>query len=416
MVDAHAFDDVLHTQPPGFSDEEAGRIAQDVFGIEGVARSLGSERDQTFLIDGGTPATSAVMKLSNPAERADRLDMEALAALHAHAAEPGLPIALPRVVPGANPAHDGPIAYRATVTVEDGIHYARLYDRLPGTASVDEETLSDAAVRAWGEAAARLTRAMRGFHHPAAERVMLWDVQHALRLRQFLPAIADARGRDAVALVLDRYEAVVTPVWGALRSQVLHGDLCSDNALVDDDGFITGIIDFGDMSHSATVIDAVAVAESMVNGRRGDDVFRIMRIALDGYQKVLPLEPVELQIFGELVAARACANVAITSWRAQRFPEIAEFTTRQTENAVGVVDAFVTVGFDEAARRISGSPHEGGAACSSPRRARLGPRATVLRPPVQIVRGKASGSSTTTGTATSTPTTTCRSSGTPTRG
>ena len=388
MVDAYAFDDVLHTQPPRFSEEEAARIALELFGVEGVARSLGSERDQTFLIEGSTPEASGVMKLSNPAERADRLDMEALAALHAHAGDTGLPIALPRAVRGADPSEDGPAAYRATLTAEDGIHYLRMYDRLPGTASVDGWTLSDAAVRAWGETTARLSRVMRGFRHPAAERVMLWDVQHALRLREFLPAIADARGRDAVAVVLDRYETVVTPVWGSLRSQILHGDLCNDNALVDVDGFITGIIDFGDMSHSATVIDAVAAAESAVNGRQGDDVFRTIRIALDGYQAVLPLEPMELRIFGELVAARACANVAITAWRAERFPEIAEFTTRQTADAIGVVDAFLAVGFDEAARRIAGSPHDEDLVVR--RRAALGSALVSLDydRPIQMARGE----------------------------
>jgi 4-aminobutyrate aminotransferase-like enzyme/Ser/Thr protein kinase RdoA (MazF antagonist) len=387
MVDTHAFDDVLHAQPPQFTEEEAARIAAEPFGVEGLARSLGSERDQTFLIDGGTFETSAVMKISNAAERADRIDMEALASLHACAGDPGLPIAIPRIVPGADPDVDGPAAYRATLSVDEGVHHVRMYDRLPGTASVEGWTLSDAAVRAWGETAARLDRAMRGFHHPAAERVMLWDVQHALQLRAFIPSIRDVRVRDAVAAVLDRYETVVTPVWRSLRSQAVHGDLCTDNALVDDDGFITGIIDFGDMSYSAAVIDAVAAAESAVNGRRGDDVFRTIRIALDGFQAVLPLEPIELGIFGELVAARACANVAITAWRAQRFPEIAEFTTRQTADAVGVIDAFLAVGFDEAARRIAGAAHEED--LLGRRRAVLGSALVPLDydRPVHVVRG-----------------------------
>jgi len=388
MDDAHAFDDVLHTRPPRFSEEEAARIADEVFGVKGVARSLGSERDQTFLIEAATQEASAVLKLSNAAEHADRLDMEALACLYAHAGDPDLPIALPRLVPAADPREGGPSAYRATLAVEDRIHYLRMYDRLPGTASVDDWTLSDPAVRAWGETAARLSRALRGFRHPAADRVMLWDVQHALLMRAFLPAIADAHVRAAVGLVLDRYEAVVTPVWRQLRSQVLHGDLCSDNALVDADGFITGIIDFGDMSHSATVIDAVSAAESLVNGRPEEDVFRTIRIVLDGFQAVLPLEPVELHIFGELVAARASANVAITAWRAQRFPEIAEFTTRQMDGAVGVVEAFLSVGFDEAARRIAGAPHEGDLPLR--RRAVLGSALVPLDydRPIHIVRGK----------------------------
>lgn len=388
MDDAYVFDDVLHARPPRFSEDEASRIALDVFGVDGVARAVGSERDQTFLIDGESGSTSTVMKLSNSVERADRLDMEALAAFHAHAGDPELPIALPWVVPGADPARDGPASYRAVLTAEDGDHYLRMYDRMPGTASVDESTLSDDAVRAWGRTAARLNRATRGFHHPAAERVMLWDVQHALHQREFLPAIKDESVRDAVSTVLDRYEAVVTPVWHSLRAQTLHGDLCSDNVLVDDDGFITGIIDFGDMSFTATVVEAVSAIESLVYGRHGDDFFRIIRIALDGFQEILPLEPVELRILGELIAARASANVAISSWRSQRHPEIAEYTTREMESAASVIDEILIVGFDEAARRIAGSAHEDD--LTSRRSAVLGSALVPLdyERPLQMVRGQ----------------------------
>jgi Ser/Thr protein kinase RdoA (MazF antagonist) len=45
----------------------------------------------------------------------------------------------------------------------------------------------------------------------------------------------------------------VLPRWPSLRSQVIHGDVTVDNALVDERGRITGIVDFGDMSHTALV-------------------------------------------------------------------------------------------------------------------------------------------------------------------
>jgi 4-aminobutyrate aminotransferase-like enzyme len=229
---------------------------------------------------------------------------------------------------------------------------------------------------------------MRGFHHPSAERVMLWDVQHAALFRELLPAITDAHAREAVAQVLDRFEAVVTPVWDSLRTQVVHGDLCSDNALVDDDGLITGIIDFGDMSLSATIVDAVSAIESLIDGRRGEDIFRTIRIALDGFQRVLPLEPVELRILGELIAARSAAGIAISAWRANRHPEMTEFTTRDVASTLVLLDEILAVGFDETARRIAGAPHGGD--LLRRRSAVLGSALVPLDydPPIHVVRGE----------------------------
>src|SRR3712207_8644769 len=58
------------------------------------------------------------------------------------------------------------------------------------------------------------------------------------------------------------------------------------STLVDDDGHATGIIDFGDASWSALVVDLAAVLETVVDGREenGDEFFRAARIALDGYE------------------------------------------------------------------------------------------------------------------------------------
>ena len=42
------------------------------------------------------------------------------------------------------------------------------------------------------------------------------------------------RSARSSSRVLDRFEAVVAPVWPSLRAQVVHTDLTTDNALVDD--------------------------------------------------------------------------------------------------------------------------------------------------------------------------------------
>src|SRR5688500_1133229 len=279
-------DEVLTAAPPTFTGEEAAALARELFGVDGAAVSVASERDQTFLIEGDRPA---VLKISNAAEEPERLDLEALAARRVARLDPDIPVAIPWRLPGTAHEREGPAAFRAATHRADGTHYVRMYDRLPGRTEVRGASLSDEAIRDWGTMAARVGRALRGFWHPSAARVMLWDVQHALRLRPLLGAVPDGETRDLVAAALDRYEAEVTPVWPSLRAQVIHTDLCASNVLVDDEGRVTGIIDFGDASWSALVADLAAVLETVVSGREGEDLFRAARLALDGYERVTPL-------------------------------------------------------------------------------------------------------------------------------
>ena len=262
-----AIDRVLTAAPPTFTDEEAATLARDLFGVDGVATSVASERDQTFLIDGDRPA---VLKLSNAAEDPARLDLEALAAQRVAQIDPAIPVALPWLVPGAPLPSDDPAAYRAATRGAGGTHHVRMYDRLPGRAWVHGASLSDEAVRDWGTMAARVGRALRGLLAPVG------GPGDALGRPARAAPPADARARSAtprsaqlVEAALDRYELTVAPVWPSLRAQVVHTDLCASNVLVDDDGQVTGIIDFGDASWSALVVDLAAVLETVVDGRDG---------------------------------------------------------------------------------------------------------------------------------------------------
>ena len=93
--------------------------------------------------------------------------------------------------------------------------------------------------------------------------------------------------------------------------------------LVDEDGRITGVIDFGDASWSALVVDLAAVLETVVDGREADtdEFFRAGRLAIDGYERVTPLEPDERAIVGELLAARMCAAIVIPASRAALYDD-----------------------------------------------------------------------------------------------
>ncbi|MGZ5345169.1 MAG: aminotransferase class III-fold pyridoxal phosphate-dependent enzyme [Actinomycetota bacterium] len=320
MAGTETAGDVLRGEPPAFTPEAAAELAARLFGLVGDAAPLGSERDQGFMIS-SADGPVGVLKISNASESRAVIDMETAAALHVLAVDPTIPVSAPLPVVGADPAA-GPGSYATTVVGPEGAeHLVRASTYLPGTASIDPLRLAGDALYDYGAMVARLGRAMRSFFHPSAGRVLLWDVQHASSLRPMADAIDDPAHRSLVDGVLDRFEAAVLPVWPSLRSQVIHGDVTLDNALVDERGRISGIIDWGDMSHSALVCDVSSCLESLLEGRDPDEVVPLAMRFVDGYRSVTPLEPEELQVLPDLLSARLVTVAVLFGWRAKRHPD-----------------------------------------------------------------------------------------------
>jgi 4-aminobutyrate aminotransferase-like enzyme/Ser/Thr protein kinase RdoA (MazF antagonist) len=295
---------VLEATPPRFTAEEAARIAAELYGLHGAATALGSERDQAFLLE--NREAGGVLKISNGSEDTSVLDLEEAAIAHVTAVDPDLPVARP-------------IAPRKLF---DG-HEVRLFERRHGRKAGPE--LDDAAVYGVAETHARLCLALRSFFHPTAGRELLWDLRSAPLLRPLLGEIADPDRRALAARALERYDLRVLPAWPRLRAQVVHGDFNLDNLLVDERGRVAGILDFGDCCHTALAADIAIALASYLRGRAPDDAFRVARVALDGFSSRLPLEPLEVELLGDLVSARLVAIVAISAWRSRRFPENAAY-------------------------------------------------------------------------------------------
>ena len=365
---------VLEAPPPRFSADEVATIARELFGIDGRAVDLGSERDQTFLIDDG--GEGGVVKISNSGEDPAALDLEHEAIQHILRVDPDLPVARPRSA--------------ATVDGPDGPHFVRLFERVQGRSPSAAE-LDGRALYNYGVTHARVNVALRGFFHPAAGRELLWDLKHAAKLRPLFASIADERRRGLVEAVLERYESHVWPRWPRLRAQIVHGDFTLDNVLVDERGRISGITDFGDTAHSAQVADLAVGLVSLVRGRAGTDVFRAARLSIDGYQSRLPLEPDELAVLGDLVAARLVALVTISAWRVERYPENAEYIQAWDADSWGLLELFAAEGADAVAEGFGAArPHVATGDLASRRRRVLGSAITDLfyRVPVHVVRGE----------------------------
>jgi 4-aminobutyrate aminotransferase-like enzyme/Ser/Thr protein kinase RdoA (MazF antagonist) len=375
--------DVLEAPPPRLTTADAEGVARTTFGIEATAEPLVSERDQNFRL---TDAAGGgwVLKVSNAAEDPGVVEMEVAAVERIALVEPGLPL------PVARPALDGfPIA---TTHIGETQHLVRLLPLLPGRNARPGE-LDAASVRDIGELVARIGHALRGFFHPAAGWTILWD-QQRLPLLFKHSALVEARPRrDLLERVLERFRDRVLPALPTLRSQVIHNDLTLDNLLVDDAGHVTGVIDFGDMAHTALVLDIPATLQSLVRER--DDIFDVARTFLAGYTSVVPLEALEAELLGDLLAGRMAQTILISAFRTRQYPDNA-YIHGWAEPAWVLLEQLDAIGFDEASRRLAAmaaQPMRSSVASDDAlvaRRAVLGSALEPLsyRRPLHLVRGR----------------------------
>jgi len=333
---------VLHSDPPTLDAGRAVDAVRSLFGVDSVsARPLVSERDQNFLVD-EADGSRWVLKVSNAAEDAGVVEMEVAAVEHVARMDPDLP------VPRARPTVDGdPIGNLSDGSAE---HLVRLLPFLPGRTPAPGE-LDAAAVRGIGQACARLGVALRGFFHPAAGRAIEWDQKHLPDLARHAALVEGPDRRRQLDRVLERFMERALPALPALRAQVIHNDITLDNLLLDDGGAVSGIIDFGDMTHTALLLDVPATLQSLVRER--EDIFAVAADFLPGYSEVLPLERREAELLADVLAGRMAQTILISAWRTRQFPDNA-YITGWAEPAWALLDQLERVGMDRAAERLAG--------------------------------------------------------------
>ena len=230
------------------------------------------------------------------------------------------------------------------------------------------------------------------FSTPAADYEILWDITRLPELRLLLTHVCDGHRRVQVELVLDRFEARVAPALPGLRAQVTHGDMSLDNVMLGDDLRVSGIVDFGDMTHAPLVCDlAIAVAD-VLHGR--DDVIEAADALIGGYVSVTPLEDEEAGLLADLVTARLATQVTVTAWRQRLDPDNVAYAASGELGARAFLDAIETLGintvaqrFREACRRL---PYRRSATSALlERRRRTLPRSPLFYSrPVHLVRGE----------------------------
>lgn len=298
-------------------------LAHERWGIEGEMKPLTGERDRNYRLQSGVDGARYMLKISHPAETALVADFQTQALLHLEATDPGLPVQrIVRTLDGAPsllcvPPGEAPSAPRV----------ARLFTYLPGV-PLPEAPRTPLQQQNLARMLARLDRSLAGFDHPAGALALPWDIQRADSVRGLLAHIADPARRALAEGALDRFEREARPVLRTLPAQPIHNDFNIYNVLVDraDTDSIAAILDFGDMVR-APVVNDLAVAAAYQTGT-GDDPLVDIEPFVAAYHAVRPLSQVEAGVLFTMITARLVMVVAISGWRAARYPENAAYLLR----------------------------------------------------------------------------------------
>ncbi|MCD2471545.1 phosphotransferase [Jiella sp. MQZ9-1] len=315
---------------PPFSAGEAETILQRFYGLAGQVFVMASERDLTLGVTAET-GERYVLKIANAAEDQAVIRFQDAALVHLATVAPNLPVS--RLVPT--------LTGEAEVLVEaEGLpHLVRLLTFLPGR-PLSEVLRREPQMASIGSLLGGVSRAFESFAYPVPEQEILWDMQHAAKLRRLTGSIADPALRAPVEAILDRFAGEIVPRQKHFRRQIIHNDFNPSNLLVaeGDDDCIAGILDFGDMVEAPRIFD-VAVACSYQVPAEGPPLGLVATL-LAACHPVHPLDAGEIEDLFDLISVRHAMTITIGEWRARRQPANAAYILRNHPTAARAIARF----------------------------------------------------------------------------
>jgi len=289
---------------PRFTTAEAVTLAAR-FGVRGTAGPLPSYQDQNFRIHAGD-AGEFVLKISSSC--VSRAELELQNAALDHLAASDWHGDCPRVVR----TEEGEDILRADSPAGAAFDM-RLLTWVDGELLAEEPPRMDLRA-SLGNFLAGLDEALADFDHPAAHRALAWDLARASSIANLLPAITHPERRAIARRFRASYETRTEPRLARLRASVIHGDANDYNLLVSDGAagkHVTGIIDFGDLLHTARISEVAIAAAYAVLG--AFDPLQAAGEVVRGYHARSPLEADELAVLFPMIAMRLATSVAMAA-------------------------------------------------------------------------------------------------------
>jgi Ser/Thr protein kinase RdoA (MazF antagonist) len=287
---------------PRFTLAEAESLLHERFDLRGELAPLPSERDQNFAVR--TPSGRRyVLKIAKSDERREVLDLQNCVLAHLGSELPDL--ALPKVMSSA--AGERIIEVRGD---RGRAFLARLLSWVDGVPLVHAAPHDAKVLATLGRVVARIDHSLQSFAHPAMQRELHWDLKHADQAFRYSALLRNGQ-RALIEGPMREWHGLR---WRELRRGVIHGDANDHNVLVRD-GEVVGLLDFGDMVHSAVVCD-LAIALAYVMLEKPDPISAACTVVA-AYHAAFPLTPVEADSIYALAVSRLCMSVCYAARNAR---------------------------------------------------------------------------------------------------
>ena len=216
------------------------------------------------------------------------------------------------------PAPDG--SDLLTVVLTDGTtRQARLCRWLDGEVWANTTVPSLAAVRDLGRLLGELDRALQSFDHPAMQRDYQWDSAQFSTLLPCIEWLDDPDKRDALQALQQRFASELSRLLARCPRQVIHNDANDYNVLLDGNGRLSGLLDFGDMVYSQRLFEIANAAAYALD--RSVDAVEIIAELTAAYHEVNPLSTDEIDLIFDAVQLRFAVSISIAAKQIRQFPD-----------------------------------------------------------------------------------------------
>ncbi|GAA1318539.1 aminotransferase [Leucobacter albus] len=311
---------------PDVTEADATAIASDHYGVDVVARELGSNQDRNFVLE-AADGSRTVLRVDHPvfedaAREAQHLALDAYRAAG---------LSVPAVLPGV----DGQLVQRW------GELAVRRSEFVEGEPLVDCGYLAPTVVREFGALAAASVTALAELSHPGLERSHMWDMRVAhSEVVKLAAAITDDRLRDRVLEAAAEAQRALATVQDDLAVQAIHGDLTDDNVVGrrGDDSRLHPhtVLDLGDLSCGWRVAELAVTAASLLH-HEGDRPLRVLD-AVGAFHCAASLSLAEARAVWPLVVLRGALLVA-SGWRQLAIDGDNEYARERIAGEQAIFDA-----------------------------------------------------------------------------
>ncbi len=280
-----------------FSITAIATLLKDVFGIHGAIATLPGEIDLNYKVV-TKENKKFTLKIANTNEKRKNLEFQNAMMGYLKGQSPDMEI--PSIVLSLK---SEPIT---TITDQEGnSRMVRLLTWVEGRPLATVNPHTPGLLLRLGVFCGKLTNALKGFDHSAAQRFIKWDIAQVTWTYPYYEQFNDPKKRQIAQYFYALYQSVVKPLTDTLPKSVIYNDANDYNVLVNHnlpDPDVPGVIDFGDAVFSHTINDlAIALAYALMHK---PDPLEAAHNIVKGYSQQVHLSDDECSALFPLIACR----------------------------------------------------------------------------------------------------------------